>query len=79
MFIIPKIHALSIAFFLLDFVVNKPPFYKTHTENITLKILENIFLLMLFNIYHIENVSNKAVDPTGLYIIYSSPTMSYFL
>ena len=53
----------------IDFTVNKPPFYKTHTENITLNTSEVIFLRMLLNIHHIENISNKVLDPTGLYII----------
>ena len=62
----------------LDLILNKAPFYKNHAQNITLNTSEVIFVLMLLNICRIEKVSNKVVDPTGLYIIYNSPTMSYF-
>jgi hypothetical protein len=79
MFVIPEIHALSIAFFLLDFIVNKPPFYKTHTENITLNTSQVIFLRMLLNFTISKTFQIKVVDPTALYILYNSPTMSYFL
>ena len=63
---IPEIHALSIAFFLLDFAVNKPPFYKTQTENIALNTSEVIFHRMFLNIRHIKNVSSNSCRPYWL-------------
>lgn len=61
MCIIPEIHALSTAFFIFDFTVNKNPLYVTQTENIRHNTSEVVFLHLSLNIHHIEKVSMQYV------------------
>ena len=71
MCIIPAIHALSTAFFIFDFTVNKNPFYVTHWK------YQTQYIGSCFSSFVVK-YSPYRKSFNAICIVYNSAAMSYF-